>query len=129
MMPLIKTAVLCQKTQLLIERSKLELTALQERHLQTYDYIETGRIYLQTARWSLLSQSHELQAGPAFSLPTIRGAYASWNKRAQETRCFAQRIEDAGVKRELMDLAEQYDRLGDDSPAVHVPSHVDAIAA
>ncbi len=128
MMPLIKTATLCEKSQLLVEKSTLELAKLYERHLQTCNCIAAGRTYLETAGWSPLSQSHEPQAGPS-PMPTMRGGGAGWNKRAQETRCFAGRIEDAGVKRELMELAEQYDRLGDDSPAVHVPSHVDAIAA
>jgi len=112
MMPLIKTAALCQQTRLLVEKSTLELMELYERHLRTHDYIMTGRTYLQTAGWSPLSQPHELQAGPAFSLPTVRRGDAGWNKRAWETRFFAERIEDAGVKREMMELAEQYDRLG-----------------
>ncbi len=130
MMPLIKTAALCQQTRSLIERSKLELSKLGEKHIETNEYMQAARTYLQTATRSPLGQSYETQAGPSFSLPTIRGD-TGWNKRASETRCFAERIEDAGLKREMMALAEQYDRLGGCSPATNLPpaAHVPAFGA
>ncbi len=133
MTPLIKTATLCQQSRVLVERSTLELTKLRERHLETCGHIVTGRTYLQTAGWSPLNQSHEPQAGPAFSLPTVRNGDTGWNKRAQETRYFAEKIEDAGLKREMMELAARYEKLGACGLAtnlpVHVPSRLGAIAA
>jgi hypothetical protein len=135
MMPLMKTNALCQQSRLLAEQCRLELMKLHEKQTEAEVYIETARTYLETANWSPPSQSHELHAGTAPSLPTVRGADASWNKRAQETRFLAERIKDACAKREMMEIAEQYDRLGvagpasNPSPAVHVPSASSAIAA
>jgi len=135
MMPLRNTAALCQQSRLLAEQCRLELLKLHQKQIKAADYIETARAYLETASWSPPSQSHELHAGTARSQPTFRGADASWNKRAQQTRILAERIQDAGAKREMMEIAEQYERLGfagpasNPSPAVHVPSAFSAIAA
>jgi len=119
--------MLCQKSRLLVEQCKLDLMKVLERHRQAADYINAANAYLETANWSPESQSYALQAGSAPSLPTLRGADAGWKKRAQETRILAERIEDAGAKREMMELAGQFDRLGaagpasNSPPAVHVP--------
>ena len=133
MMPFIKTAALCRQSRLLVERSTLELMKFREQHLETCGHIVTGRTYLQTAGWSPLNRSHEPQAGLPFSLPTVRNGDTGWDKRAQEARYFAGKIEDAGLKREMMELAERYEKLGDCGLApnlpVDVPSHFNAIAA
>lgn len=134
MMPLIASLV-CRETQLIVDRCRLELARLSEKHLESQKYIEAARNYLETARWTPPDQSEQPQVAPASPLPTVRNGNARLRKRAEETRFFAEMIRDVRAKREMMEIAERYDSLASAEAASAAPtiadnfSGLDAIAA
>ena len=66
------------------------------------------------------------QLGP---LPVVRGGDPGWNRRAEETRLFADKMRDASLKRELMAIAELYDKLAAAGSASRASPSIDAMAA
>ncbi|MGO9485785.1 MAG: hypothetical protein ACLPX9_14565 [Rhodomicrobium sp.] len=130
MMPLEKTSAICRETKLLVEQSKQELARLRKSHCESEAYNEAARAFLQTANWTPQSRFEETRpAGGHSPLPVTRTGDPGWNKRAQETRFFAGKVRDAYVRRELMAIAELYDRLSGAEPAGYTSPGIDAIAA
>ena len=110
-MPLEKASAICQATKQLIEQCKQELARLRESHIEAEAFNEAARGFLQTAGWTPPGQFEELPPAPLSYLPVERSDDSGWNKRAEETRLFAEKTTDANVRRELTAIAELYDLL------------------
>jgi hypothetical protein len=129
MMPLEMDLAVCQGSALLADQCRRELTRLQMSSIEAFAYNKAARSFLQTAGW--IPPRHYGKARPAEldSLPVVRGEDSGWNKRAEETRLFAEKVKDAALKRELMAIAELYGSLAGAGPACRASSGIGAIAA
>ena len=129
-MPLEKASAIGRASRLLAEQCKRELAWLRQSCIEAEAYNEEARGFLSTARWTPpLSQFEGCRPAQFGSLPVVRGGDPGWNKRAEETRLFAEKMRDASLKRELMAIAELYDRLAGAGPASRASPSIDAIAA
>ena len=126
-MPLEKASAIGRASRLLAEQCKRELAWLRQSCVEAEAYNEEARGFLSTARWTPpLSQLEERRPARLGPLPVVRGGDPGWSKRAEETRLFAEKTRDASLKRELMAIAELYDRL---AGAGRASPGIDAIAA
>ncbi len=129
-MPLEKASAIGRASRLLAEQCKRELAWLRQSCVEAEAYNEDARDFLSTARWTPPPSQFEgcrpARLGP---LPVVRGSDPSWNKRAEETRLFAEKMRDASLKRELMAIAELYDKLAGAGPASRASPSIGAMAA
>lgn len=116
-MPLEKASAICQATKQRTEQCNRELARLRESHIEAEAFNEAARGFLQTAGWTPPGQFEELPPAPLSYLPVERSDDSGWNKRAEETRLFAEKATDASVRRELTAIAELYDVLAAAAPA------------
>ena len=129
-MPLEKASAIGRASRLLAEQCKRELAWLRQSCVEAEAYNEDARGFLSTARWTPpLSRFEQSRSARLDPLPVVRGADPGWNKRAGETRLFAEKMRDASLKRELMAIAELYDRLASGGPASRASPSIDAMAA
>ena len=129
-MPLEKASAIGRASRLLAEQCKRELAWLRQSCVEAEAYNEEARGFLLTARWTPpLSQFEERLPAQLGPLPIVRGGDPGWNKRADETRLFADKIRDASLKRELMAIAELYDRLAGAGSTRRASPGIGAMAA
>ncbi len=97
--------------------------------IEAFAYNEAARSFLQTAGWTPPNQHEEARPAKLDPLPVMRGADSGWNKRAEETRLFAEKVRDGTLKRELMAIAELYGKLAGTGHAGRASPLIGAIAA
>jgi hypothetical protein len=130
MMPLEKASAIGRASRLLAEQCRQELARLGQSCVEAEAYNEDARAFLSTARLTPpLSQSGECRPARLGQLPVVRGGDPGWSKRAEETRLFADKMRDASLKRELMAIAELYDKLAGAGSASHGSPSIGAMAA
>lgn len=128
-MPFEKVSAICRASKQLAERSKRELAQLQKSYSEAEAYNHTARSFLETAAWIPPDQVEDTPPAQLAPLPVVRNVDSGWNKRAEETRLFAQKTTDANVRREFLAIAQLYDLLAGAEPADRASLCVDAIAA
>jgi hypothetical protein len=130
MMPLEKALAIGRASRLLAEQCKRELARLHQSCVEAEAYNEEARGFLSTARLTPpLSRFEQCRPALLGPLPIVRGGDPGWNKRAGETRLFAEKMRDASLKRELIAIAELYDRLAGAGSAGRASHSIDAMAA
>ena len=129
-MPLEEASAIGRASRLLAEQCRQELAKLGQSCVEAEAYNEEARGFLSTARWTppfgQIGECRPARLGP---LPVVRGGDPGWNKRAEETRLFADKMRDASLKRELMAIAELYDKLAGAGSASRASPSIGAMAA
>ncbi len=128
-MPLEMASAVCRESALLAEQCRRELARLRMSSIAAFAYNKAARGFLQTAESAPPRQYEKARPAEFGPLPVVRGEDSGWNKRAEETRLFAEKVKDATLKRELMAIAELYGSLAGSVPACRTPPRIGTIAA